>query len=164
MTNDLFFSLANDGITKVNRSTRKIVKLGIPANGNISFDGESIFYKNEQGVLTRYDVSGNETYTYENIVAYDFCMDEQSIYYVSRSGCLGLYSCGKDGNNKELISDIPASPLPVIQAIFMYYQKEEVRKSLYPKAIDSREQRAKWACLHAHLATAARGNNPAARL
>ena len=124
-----------------------------PANGNISFDGECIFYKNEQGVLTRYDVSSNETYTYENIVAYDllpfiprfivnaqkrtpgicnllkncfflkgiqiqlynrhfryvaydFCMDEQSIYYISRTdgGC--LYSCGKDGNNKELRTHI----------------------------------------------------------
>ena len=38
----------------------------------------------------------------------------------------------------------------------MCYQKKVVRKSLCQKAIDSREQRAKWACLHAHLATATR--------
>ncbi|MDE5908139.1 MAG: DUF5050 domain-containing protein [Lachnospiraceae bacterium] len=108
LSDENIFFIDNDGITKVNRSTRKIVKLDIPTNGNISFDGESIFYKNKQGVLTRYYVSSNETYTYENIVAYDFCMDEQSIYYVSRTdgGC--LYSCGKDGNNRELISNIPA--------------------------------------------------------
>ena len=108
LNDDNLFFIGNDGITKVNRYTRKTVKLDIPANGNISFDGESIFYKNEQGVLTRYDVSGNETYTYENIVAYDFCMDEQSIYYVSRTDSGGLYSCDKDGNNKELIGDMPA--------------------------------------------------------
>ena len=108
LNNETIFFVGNDGITQVNRFNEKIVKLDIPTNGNISFDGESIFYKNKQEVLTRYYVSGNETYTYENIVAYDFCMDEQSIYYISRTdgGC--LYSCGKDGNNKELISNIPA--------------------------------------------------------
>jgi len=42
----------------------------------------------------------------------------------------------------------------------MCYQKKVVRRSLYQKAIDPREQRAKWACLHAHLATAARVNTP----
>ncbi len=107
LNDDNLFFIGNDGITKVNRHTGKTVKLGIPVNGNISFDGESIFYKNEQGDLTRYDVSSNETYTYENIVAYDFCMDEQSIYYVSRTDGGDLYSCGKDGNHKELISHIP---------------------------------------------------------
>ncbi len=44
----------------------------------------------------------------------------------------------------------------------MCYQKKVVRKSLCPKAIDSREQRAKRACLHAHLATTARVNTPVA--
>ncbi len=102
LNDEIIFFVGNDGITQVNRFTGKIVKLDIPANGNISFDGESIFYKNEQGLLTRYYVSGNKVYTYENIVTYDFCMDEQSIYYISRTdgGC--LYSCGKDGNNKKI--------------------------------------------------------------
>ena len=35
-------------------------------------------------------------------------VDEQSIYYVSRTDGGRLYSCGKDGNHKEMISDIPA--------------------------------------------------------
>lgn len=37
----------------------------------------------------------------------------------------------------------------------MYYQKKVVKKLLCPKAIDSREQRARRACFHARLATAA---------
>ena len=56
----------------------------------------------------RYCVSSGETYAYENIVAYDFCIDEQSIYYVSRTDGNLVYSCDKDGNNKELIGDVPA--------------------------------------------------------
>lgn len=108
LNSDSIFFIGNDGITQVNRSTKSITKLDIPTNGNISFDGESIFYKNRQSVLTRYNVSSGETTLYENIVAYDFCIDEQSIYYVSRTDSGGVYSCDKDANNKKLISDTPA--------------------------------------------------------
>ena len=134
LNDDNLFFIGNDGITKVNRYTRKTVKLDIPANGNISFDGESIFYKNEQGVLTRYDVSSNETYTYEAIVAYDFCMDEQSIYYVSRTDSGGLYSCDKDGNNKELISHIPAMSVTCDTGNIYVLSKESGEEIALPKS------------------------------
>lgn len=134
LNDDNMFFIGNDGITKVNRYTRKTVKLDIPVNGNISFDGESIFYTNEQGVLTRYDVSSNETYTYENIVAYDFCMDEQSIYYVSRMDGGDLYSCGKDGNNKELISHIPAMSVTCDTGNIYVLSKESGEEIALPKS------------------------------
>ena len=134
LNDEIIFFVGNDGITQVNRFNGKIVKLDIPTNGNISFDGESIFYKNEQEVLTRYYVSDNETYTYENIVAYDFCMDEQSIYYVSRTdgGC--LYSCGKDGNNKELISNIPAMAVTCDTSNIYVLAKESGEEIVLPKS------------------------------
>lgn len=134
LNDDNLFFIGNDGITKVDRFTRKTVNLDIPANGNISFDGESIFYKNEQGVLTRYDVSSNETYTYENIVAYDFCMDEQSIYYVSRTDGGGLYSCGKDGNHKKLISHIPAMSVTCDTGNIYVLSKESGEEIALPKS------------------------------
>ena len=108
INNDSIFFIGNDGITEVNRLTKGITKLDIPTSGNISFDGENIFYKNEQSVLTRYHVLSGETFTYEKVVAYDFCIDGQSIYYVSRTDGSRVYSCNKDGNNKRLISDTPA--------------------------------------------------------
>lgn len=134
LNDDNLFFIGNDGITKVNRSTRKIVKLDIPTNGNISFDGKSIFYRNQQGVLTRYDVSSNETYTYENIVAYDFCMDEQLIYYVSRTDGGYLYSCSKDGNNKELISHIPAMSVTCDTGNIYVLSKESGEEIALPKS------------------------------
>ena len=73
LNDESIFFLGNDGLTQVNRFTGKTLKLDIPVNGNISFDGENIFYKNEREVLTRYSVSEGEAYTYEDIVAYDFC-------------------------------------------------------------------------------------------
>ena len=108
INNDSIFFIGDDGITEVNRLTKGITKLDIPTSGNISFDGENIFYKNEQSILTRYHVLSGETFTYEKVVAYDFCIDEQSIYYVSRIDGNRVYSCNKDGNNKRLISDTPA--------------------------------------------------------
>ncbi len=134
LNDEIIFFVGNDGITQVNRFTGKIVKLDIPANGNISFDGESIFYKNEQGLLTRYYVSGNKVYTYENIVTYDFCMDEQLIYYVSRTdgGC--LYSCGKDGNNKKLISNIPAMAVTCDASNIYILAKENGEEIVLPKS------------------------------
>lgn len=134
LNDDNLFFIGNDGITKVNRSTRKIVKLDIPVNGNISFDGKSIFYKNQQGILTRYDVSSNETYAYENIVAYDFCMDEQAIYYVSRTDGGYLYSYGKDGNNKELISHIPAISVTCDTGNIYVLSKESGEEIVLPKS------------------------------
>ncbi len=108
LNSDSIFFIGNDGITQVSRRDKGIEKLNIPTNGTISFDGECIFYQNERSLLTRYDVAVGETYVYETIAASDFCMDEQFIYYVSRTdgGC--VYACGKDGGGKELISDIPA--------------------------------------------------------
>lgn len=134
LNDDNLFFISNDGITQVNRSTRRIIKLDIPTDGNISFDGESIFYKDKQGVLTRYDVSSNETYTYENIVVSDFCMDEQSIYYISRTDGGGLYFCNKDGNNKELVSHIPAMSVTCDTGYIYVLSKESGEEIALPKS------------------------------
>ena len=134
LNDESIFFLGNDGLTQVDRFTGKTLKLDIPVNGNISFDGESIFYKNEREVLTRYSVSEGEIYTYEDIVAYDFCMDEQSIYYVSRTdgGC--LYSCGKDGNHKEMISDIPAMAVTCDAGHIYVLARESGEEIVLPKS------------------------------
>ena len=137
LNDESIFFLGNDDLTQVNRFTGKTLKLDIPVNGNISFDGENIFYKNEREVLTRYSVSGGETYTYEDIVAYDFCMDEQSIYYVSRTdgGC--LYSCGKDGNHKEMISDKPAMAVTCDAGHIYVLARESGEEIVLQKNIES---------------------------
>ena len=129
LNNDSIFFIGNDGITQVNRSTKSITKLDIPTNGNISFDGESIFYKNRQSVLTRYDVSSSESFAYENVVAYDFCIDEQTIYYVSRTDGSRVYSCDKDGNNKKLINDTPAMSV-TCDADYIYVLARESGKEI----------------------------------
>lgn len=104
---DLFF-VGIDGIRKVNRTTKSITKIDIPTNGNISFDGGNIYYINEQSVLTKYDIATNETVRYEDVIASDFCMDEEAIYYVSRTDGSAVYACDKESREKRLVSDNPA--------------------------------------------------------
>ena len=129
---DLFF-VGNDGSRKVNRSTKSITKIDIPTNGNIAFDGENIFYKNEQSVLTRYDISTNETMLYENIIVSDFGMDEQFIYYVSRTDQSAVYACDKEGNYKRLISDIPAMAVTCDTEHIYVLEKQSGEKICFPK-------------------------------
>lgn len=108
LNDDSIFFIGDDGITQVKRSGGKITRLAIPTTGNIAFDGENIYYKDEQAVLTRYDVRSGGTYTYENMAVSDFCIDGQSIYYVSRTDGGRVYACGMDGSDRKLVSDIPA--------------------------------------------------------
>jgi len=60
-------------------------------------------------------------------------MDEQSIYYVSRTDGGYLYSCGKDGNNKELISNIPAMSVTCDTDNIYVLSKENGEEIVLPK-------------------------------
>lgn len=134
INDDSIFFIGNDGITEVNRFTKGITKLDIPTSGNISFDGENIFYKNEQSVLTRYQVLSGETFTYEKVVAYDFCIDKQSVYYVSRTDGSRVYSCNKYGNNKRVISDTPAMSVTCDTGNIYILAKESGEKIVLAKS------------------------------
>ena len=60
-------------------------------------------------------------------------MDEQSIYFLSRTdgGC--LYSCNKEGNNKKLISNIPAMLVTCDVGNIYVLAKESGEKIVLPK-------------------------------
>jgi len=134
LNSDSLFFIGNDGITQINRPTKSITKLDIPTNGNISFDGENIFYKNEQSALTRYHVPSGETFIYKKVIAYDFCIDGQSIYYISRTDGNCVYSCSKDGNNKKLISATPAISITCDVSNIYITAKESGEKTVLPKS------------------------------
>lgn len=103
LNDDSLFFICNDGIRQVDRLTKQVTKLDIPTNGTISFDGSSIFYKNDQSVLESYDVSNKQITIYEDMVIYDFCIDEGQIYYIARTEGYAVYVCDKDGSNIKLI-------------------------------------------------------------
>ena len=133
LNSDSIFFVGNDGITQVDRRAGSVAKLDIPTNGNLSFDGESIYYINRESVLAKYDVATGETTLYETIVAYDFCMDEQWIYYVSRTdgGC--VYACGKDGNGRKRISKTPALSVTCDGDNIYVLDRHSGRETFFPK-------------------------------
>jgi len=55
---DSLFFITNDGITEVGRTIQRTKLLDIPTNGNIAFDGRTIYYINEDSLLTAYDTKG----------------------------------------------------------------------------------------------------------
>lgn len=133
LNNNSIFFVGNNGITQVNRSTKSVTKLDIPTNGKISFDGEYIFFRNEQSVLARYNISTNDTTLYEDIIVYDFCIDEQSIYYISRTDGNVVYSCDKEGNHKIVISDIPAMAVTCDTDNIYILEKQSGKRINVPK-------------------------------
>ena len=134
LNDDSIFFVGNGCITQVNRTTKDITRLNIPTDGSISFDGKSIFYKNEQSVLARYNISTNDTMLYEDIIIYDFCIDEQKIYYISRTDGGTVYSCDMDGNHKMVISNIPAISVTCDTDSVYILEKQNGKKFSFPKS------------------------------
>lgn len=104
---NLFF-ITNDGITEIGRITQRITKLDIPTNGNIAFDGRTIYYINEDSLLTAYDTETHTEKSFRNIVASGFCLTEKGLYFINRMDSNCVYLCDGAGNNSQRISDNPA--------------------------------------------------------
>ena len=82
--------------------------LDIPTRGNIAFDGRTIYFINENSLLTAYDTKTHKERPFRNMVASDFCLTEQGLYFINRMDSDCVYLCGKDGVGSLKISNDPA--------------------------------------------------------
>lgn len=105
---DSLFFITNDGITEVGRTIQRTKLLDIPTNGNIAFDGRTIYYINEDSLLTAYDTKTHKARPFRNMVACDFCLTDQGLYFINRMDSDCVYLCGKDGVGSLKISNDPA--------------------------------------------------------
>ncbi|WP_160208091.1 ABC transporter permease [Anaerotruncus colihominis] len=108
LNNDSLFFITNDGITEVSRTIQRTKVLDIPTRGNIAFDGRTIYFINENSLLTAYDTKTHKTRPFRNIVASDFCLTEQGLYFINRMDSDRVYLCGRDGVGCLKISNDPA--------------------------------------------------------
>ncbi|WP_322200907.1 ABC transporter permease [Acutalibacter intestini] len=108
LNNDSLFFITNDGITEVSRTIQRTQVLDIPTRGNIAFDGRTIYFINENSLLTAYDTKTHKTRPFRNVVAYDFCLTEQGLYFINRMDSDCVYLCGRDGARSLKISNDPA--------------------------------------------------------
>ena len=68
----------------------------------------TIYFINENSLLTAYDTKTHKAGPLQNIVAYDFCLTEQGLYFINRMDSDRVYLCGKDGTQSLKISNDPA--------------------------------------------------------
>ena len=108
LNNDSFFFITNDGITEVSRTIQQIQALDIPTIGNIAFDGRTIYFINENSLLTAYDTKTHKTSPFRNAAAYDFCLTDQGLYFINRMDSDCVYLCDRDGAHSLKISNDPA--------------------------------------------------------
>ena len=108
LNDDSLFFITNDGITEVGRTIQLTKMLDIPTRGNIAFDGRTIFYINENSLLTAYDTKTHKARPFRNMVASDFCLTDQGLYFINRMDSDCVYLCGRDGIGSLKISNEPA--------------------------------------------------------
>ncbi len=90
------------------RIIQRTQMLNIPTRGNIAFDGRTIYFINENSLLTTYDTKTHNTRPFRNVVAYDFCLTDQGLYFINRRDSDCVYLCGRDGIGSLKISNDPA--------------------------------------------------------
>ena len=108
LNDDSLFFITNDGIAEVGRTIQRTKLLDIPTNGNIAFDGRTIYFINEDSLLTAYDTKTHKARPFRNIVAHDFCLTNQGLYFINRMDSDCVYLCGKDGVGSIKISNDPS--------------------------------------------------------
>ena len=108
LNDDSLFFITNDGITEVGRRSQRTQMLDIPARGNIAFDGRTIYFINEDSLLTAYDTRTHKERPFRKMVASDFCLTGQGLYFINRMDSECVYLCGRDGVGSLKISNDPA--------------------------------------------------------
>lgn len=108
LNSDSLFFITNDGITEVGRNIQQTTKLDIPTNGNIAFDGRTIYFIDENSLLTAYDTKTHIAKPFQNIVANGFCLTDKGLYFINRMDLCRVYRCDRDGAGSQKVSDDPA--------------------------------------------------------
>lgn len=103
----IFFH-SNSSIRKVDRETNQISIIDIPMDKNIAFDGRNIFYIDSLSMLIKYDTQNAVHTSYQDVIAYNFFLTEQKIYFINRTDDDKIYVCDLDGSNIQKIIDVPA--------------------------------------------------------
>lgn len=120
LNKDSLFFVCNTNVRKVDRKTNKVSIIDIPANQNIAFDGTSIYYINSLSVLMQYNTFSDEAIEIAGIVAEDFFLTEESIFFINRLDENKIYSCGFDGDNVQKVADVSARSLIVDHQYIRY--------------------------------------------
>ena len=92
-----------NGVRRIDLRTGKTTILDIPTSSNVAFNGCYIYYIDSQYVLCRLDPKNGEVIRWTDVVAYDFCLSEENLYYIDMRLGSELYAMSIDGTERKLL-------------------------------------------------------------
>lgn len=104
----LFFLDSENRIRQVDRETGEITLPDIQWNDNIAFDGERIYFQDEEGMLCAYCIEEGKTERYEKVMMSSFYLQGKYIYYVNCLDQDKLYRFDLQTKETEKIVDCSA--------------------------------------------------------
>lgn len=104
----LFFLDSENRIRQVDRETGEITFPDIHWNDNIGFDGEKIYFQDEEGMLCAYCIDEGKTERYEKVVMSSFYLQGKYVYYVNCLDQDKLYRFDLQRRETEKIVDCSA--------------------------------------------------------
>lgn len=90
-------------VRRIDLQTGKTTALDIPTTSNVAFDGCYIYYIDSQYKLCRLDPESGEMIQWTGMTVYDFCLNEDTLYYIDMRQGNKLYAISTEGNKQKLI-------------------------------------------------------------
>lgn len=117
---DYIFFESRGKIWQVDRRTEEITLLDIPWQDNIAFDGDYIYYLDDESVLCSYYPSAGKMKRCKGIIAASFYLYGDSIYYANRLDGNRLYQYDLENGETQLLVDCPCMSVSVNEGMLCY--------------------------------------------
>lgn len=133
LNEDSIYFACHTNIRKVDRKTNRVSIIDIPANHNIAFDGKSIYFLDSFSALIQYDTSSGEETELSDIVAEDFFLTKEAIFFINRLDDNKIYTCDLKGERIRKVADVSARSLTVDYQYIRYVDNANGEQGQIPR-------------------------------
>lgn len=119
----LFFLDSENRVRQVERETEKISVPDIQWNDNMAFDGEKIYFQDEEGMLCGYCIDKGKTERYGKVIMSSFYLQGKYIYYVNCLDQDKVYRYDLQEQKEEKVADCPAISVTSRDGELIYTEK-----------------------------------------
>lgn len=133
LNEDSIFFACHTNIRKVDRKTNRVSIIDIPANHNIAFDGKSIYFLDSFSALIQYDTFSGEETELSDIVAEDFFLTKEAIFFINRLDDNKIYTCDLKGERIRKVADVSARSLTVDHQYIRYVDSANGEQGQIPR-------------------------------
>lgn len=133
LNEDSIFFACHTNIRKVDRKTNRVSIIDIPANHNIAFDGKSIYFLDSFSALIQYDTFSGEETELSDIVAEDFFLTKEAIFFINRLDDNKIYTCDLKGERVRKVADVSAKSLTVDHQYIRYVDSANGEQGQIPR-------------------------------